>query len=129
VKWRVTRQPVYPWWWCGGTRRPRTRRTIATGVTALKEDGSFQLTFTPEADEKQTSREVSYRYLASADVTDEGGETRSGVARVPAPASCRVEGGSTPASRSNREGEKAEATFARTDLDGVPRPARRAGGS
>src|SRR5581483_7186170 len=53
IKWRVVREPVYPWWWgwyYGGGRS--SSQTIATGVAALGTDGKFKIVFTPEADEK-----------------------------------------------------------------------------
>ncbi len=52
---------------------------MAAGSASLNEDGTFKIEFTPEADERTAanSRDVTYRYRISADVTDEGGETRS----------------------------------------------------
>ncbi len=79
VVWRATRRPVYPWWWgwygWGGDTSPQT---VGTGTAKLKEDGTFEVTFTPSADEREASSPgMSYRYEVSADVTDEGGETRT----------------------------------------------------
>src|SRR5207237_3889946 len=80
VKWRVVREPVYPWWWgwwYGGGERSSTQ-TIATGSSPLGSDGKFKIQFTPAADEKaEGAQSISYRYQVSADLTDEGGETRS----------------------------------------------------
>jgi hypothetical protein len=50
-------------------------QVVASGVAALKEDGTFIVDFTPLADSR-LSKEVSYAYAVSADITDEGGETR-----------------------------------------------------
>lgn len=79
VVWRVTREPVYPWWWGWYGWGGRTQaQTIASGTAKIKEDGTFDVAFTPEADEREASTsEMSYRYKLAADVTDEGGETRT----------------------------------------------------
>jgi uncharacterized protein YfaS (alpha-2-macroglobulin family) len=82
VKWRVTRQPVYPWWWgwwWGGRSPSADAQTIAVGSTTLSPDGTFTVQFIPKADERlaASSKETTYRFVISADVTDEGGETRS----------------------------------------------------
>jgi uncharacterized protein YfaS (alpha-2-macroglobulin family) len=80
VKWRVMRTPVYPWWWgyygWGGETKGQT---IATGSLPLSEEGRFSFSFIPKADERleQSSKGITYRYAVDADVTDEGGETRS----------------------------------------------------
>ena len=83
IKWLVRREPVFPWWWgyCwwGGYdfSSPRSQ-VVASGTAALKEDGTFSFTFSPEIDERLgKNKDISYRYSVSADVTDEGGETRS----------------------------------------------------
>ena len=78
VAWRVTREAEYPWWWWGwwGGGRPAGAETVATGTASLAADGTFAVTFTPKADER-AGKDVTYRYRLSADVTDEGGETRS----------------------------------------------------
>ena len=77
VRWRVVREPVYPWWWglWGRGVGSSGTQTIAAGTASLDADGQFRFSFTPEAGEE--GQEVSYRYAVTADVTDEGGETRS----------------------------------------------------
>ncbi len=60
----------------GAARRPAGAETVATGKASLAQDGTFTVTFTPKADER-AGKDVTYRYRLSADVTDEGGETRS----------------------------------------------------
>ncbi|HSA96949.1 MAG TPA: MG2 domain-containing protein, partial [Acidobacteriota bacterium] len=54
-------------------------QTVAGGRTKIDADGAFVVEFTPKADEKKggAASGISYRYTLSADVTDEGGETRS----------------------------------------------------
>ena len=80
VRWRVTRTPQYFWWsfWSSGNPAARTQ-TVASGVSALKPDGSFEVAFTPAADERlgKSSKDLTYTYAVDADVSDEGGETRS----------------------------------------------------
>src|ERR1017187_8066520 len=120
VAWRVTREAEYPWWWgWWGGGRPAGAETVATGRAALAQDGTFAVTFTPKADER-AGRDVTYRYRLSADVTDEGGETRShersfrlGFVSVKA----RVE----KEKNFFLEGKRGESTIVRTDLDGAPR--------
>ncbi len=122
VAWRVTREPEYPnWWWWGwlGGGRASGTETVATGHTALGTDGAFAVTFTPKADER-AAREITYRYRFSADVTDEGGETRS------AERSFRLGFVSVKARMETEknfflEGRRGEATIVRSDLDGAPR--------
>ena len=84
VSWRVTREEVAPWWWsyCGwwNPGSQKAAETVASGRAALKADGGFDIEFTPEADERKAKTEkdgISYRFRVEADVTDEGGETRS----------------------------------------------------
>lgn len=120
VKWRVTRVPVFPWWWWwyGAPAQPQT---IATGTAKLDEKGLFRFGFTAEADERsKESKDLTYRYEVSADLTDEGGETRSaerafrlGFVAVEARVGSDV--------GFVREGQATQLTVARTNLDGVPR--------
>ncbi len=125
VRWRVTRQPVYPWWWGWyGWGRSASAQTVATGATPLKEDGTFSVTFTPEVDERDgTSKEVTYRYVLTADATDEGGETRS------ASKSFRL-GFVSVEARLDLDGEflragiPGKATATRSDLNGTPKAGR-----
>lgn len=81
VRWTVTREPVYPWWWGwyhGGDAGARVQ-TVATGAAALEKDGTFKVRFKPEAEEPKDEdrKALTYRYVVRADLTDEGGETRS----------------------------------------------------
>ena len=80
VAWRVTRQPELPWWWrwwglAGGSTEAQP---IASGTTTLADDGKFRVAFTPAADESEKAKGLTYLYRLEADVTDDGGETRSG---------------------------------------------------
>ncbi len=97
VKYRVTRQAVAPRWfsmwqaWQPGRNvlpsrlrlfgsrfalHPDGQVTVASGEAALRPDGSFHIQFTPQADVRR-SKDFTYIYTLTADLTDEGGETRS----------------------------------------------------
>lgn len=128
VKWRVARTPVYPWWWgwygFQGMPSPGSQ-IVASGVSDLKPDGSFRVSFTPAADERMAkeSREITFSYQLSVDVTDEGGETRSAsrgfrLGFVSVEASLDIEAGFF------REGAPGAFEIARTDLNSVPRPGK-----
>ncbi len=119
VVWRVTREPVYPWWWgwygWGGRSEAQT---IASGDAKLKEDGTFDVTFTPEADEREASSSgTTYRYKLSADVTDEGGETRTATKSFRL-GFVSVEASLVPESGFARENEKMDFKVSRENLDG-----------
>ncbi|MCA2979861.1 MAG: hypothetical protein INH37_16420, partial [Myxococcaceae bacterium] len=75
ARWRVRREPVYPWWY-GWWSPPREEPLVAAGVTPLSTDGSFALDFTPALDATKPA-DVAYRFVVEVDVTREGGETRS----------------------------------------------------
>jgi len=123
VKWRVKRQTMYPWWWGfwgfrsandGGSEE----QTVATGVSELQPDGSFELSFLPLADER-LGKAVTYSYAVAADLTDEGGETRS------AKRSFRLGFSSVEAHISTdvgfvSEGQTATFSIRRANLDGAP---------
>ncbi len=82
------------------------------------------MTFTPEVDERTgVSKDVTYRYVLYADVTDEGGETRSASkgfrlgfvsveARIDSDAAFML------------ADTAGKATIMRTDLNGAPRPGK-----
>ncbi|HEX5716834.1 MAG TPA: MG2 domain-containing protein, partial [Thermoanaerobaculia bacterium] len=76
VRWRATREERSLWWWWP---EPGREETVATGTAELSPDGTFEVVFTPEAGELEgrDPRSVSYFYRIDAELTDEGGETRS----------------------------------------------------
>ena len=122
--WQVKREPVYPRWWWWGWREPGGTRsqTVAGGRAKIDADGAFAVEFTPRADERKdaASSGLSYRYTLTADVTDEGGETRSasrsfrlGFVSVEARAASDAEFLSADA--------KGKFTVVRTDLNGTPK--------
>lgn len=121
ARWRVTREPVYPRWWWGWWSPPRQApQVIAKGRSPLDAAGKFEVAFSPKADERQAGSGVSYLYRVAADVTDEGGETRS------AEKSFRigfvaVEARFEEAAAFRLAGKPGELTVTRTDLAGEPR--------
>jgi uncharacterized protein YfaS (alpha-2-macroglobulin family) len=122
VSWQVTREPVFPRWWYWWRPQPHAERQIvAGGDTHLEEDGTFTVTFTPEADEREAQQEgMSYRYRLTADVTDEGGETRSG-SRTFRLGFVAVEATIISDSGFFSEGQPVSLKVTRRDLNGVPR--------
>ncbi|MFB3906168.1 MAG: alpha-2-macroglobulin [Acidobacteriota bacterium] len=127
VNWRVTREPVYPWWWGwygwggSGTRS----QTIAVGTAPLAEDGTFQIAFSPTADERdaERSRAISYRYKVTADVTDEGGETQTAERQFRV-GFVAVEARISPDRDFFRENSAVGVKIFRTSLDGAPLPGK-----
>jgi uncharacterized protein YfaS (alpha-2-macroglobulin family) len=124
VRWRVTRTPQYFWWsyWSWMPTPSARMQTVASGVTRLKADGTFDVAFTPAADERlgKDSKELTYSYQVEADASDEGGETRSASrsfrlgfvsveARVDAPPGFLL------------DSKPGRFRVVRTSLDGVPR--------
>jgi uncharacterized protein YfaS (alpha-2-macroglobulin family) len=120
VSWRVTRQAVQPWWWWywGGSFDAATR-VVAAGDASLGPDGRFTLSFTPEADAR-ASRELTWTYAVDADVTDEGGETRSATRRFRL-GFVSVEARLTDLPGFFLENRAVPLPISRTDLDGTPR--------
>ncbi len=128
VRWRVTRETIRPWWWAfWGWGSPAKAQTIASGETSLGADGTFEVAFTPEAAEAAETAakasETTWRYVVSADVVDEGGETRSATRAVRL-GFVSVEASLGFPSGFFREGEDASVSITRTSLDGVPRPGK-----
>lgn len=123
ARWTVKRQAVLPWWcfwgrWDWGN--VQNSEVIASGSTPLKEDGSFEIKFKPTANEDvEDLKEINYNYQVKADITDEGGETRS------AELSQTIGFSSVSANFLMNEnfllaGKKAELVITRTDLSGRP---------
>lgn len=76
VRWRATRETRYFWPWWG---QPGGAETVATGMADLSPDGTFEIRFTPEAGDPKgrDPRQMSFWYRIDAELTDEGGETRT----------------------------------------------------
>ncbi len=124
VKWRVTRSPVYPWWWgYYGWSASAAGHTVATGSAPLDQNGRFSIMFTPLADERleTASKGISYRYAVDADVTDEGGETRS-ASRSVRLGFVSVEASVKTDTTFFLEGKTDKISVVRTNLDGNPAP-------
>ena len=124
ARWKVVRSPHFPRWWDWLWTGPASRtETVAGGTSEIQPDGTFRVAFTPEADEANVDRGVTYRYDISADVTDDGGETRSAtralrLGRVAVEAQVLFEGGFA------RAGSHTQATLVRSGLDGQPLPGK-----
>ncbi|WP_338261105.1 alpha-2-macroglobulin family protein [Corallococcus caeni] len=119
VKWRVSREPVLPRWWFW-ERVPATTELVASGTATVGEDGGFTVAFTPEADERLAKAEgMSWRYRVEADLTDEGGETRS-ASRAFRLGFVSVEGRVESDVGFVREDFPSEVRLVRANLDGAP---------
>jgi len=123
ARWRVLRQPRFPpWWeWRHAWRGLDGGQMIAQGISPLGADGTFEASFEAAADERGAdAQDLCYSFHAFFDVTDEGGETRSGdrsfsLCSTAIVASVRMDSGFF------REGVPGALTVARTDPDGAPR--------
>ncbi|QAT86380.1 large extracellular alpha-helical protein [Corallococcus coralloides] len=119
VKWRVSREPVLPRWWFW-ERIPATTELVASGTATVGEDGGFTVAFTPEADERLAKAQgMSWRYRVEADLTDEGGETRS-ASRAFRLGFVSVEGRVDSDVGFVREDFPSEVRLVRSNLDGAP---------
>ncbi|HWM94449.1 MAG TPA: MG2 domain-containing protein [Thermoanaerobaculia bacterium] len=120
VRWRATREErMFAWWW----PRAGSEETVATGTAELSADGTFEVAFTPEAGDLKgrDPRQVSYFYRIDAELTDEGGETRS------AKRSFRlgwtsIEAEIIPERDLFAAGQPGTVTIQRRDLAGIGRP-------
>ncbi len=119
VTWRVVRQS-FSWWLF--YRNPSSEETVATGTATPDADGRFTITFTPDPGDPKGRdvRQLTYRYSVTADVTDDGGETRT------AERSFRlgwvaIEAEITPKSPLLTVGKPGVFTVQRRDLDGIGR--------
>jgi alpha-2-macroglobulin len=119
VRYRVRRTPTWPWWWWWYAPVNTGQQTVASGDAKLGTDGTFSFTFTPEADPDQP-KEVTYTYAVEAEITDDGGETRTAsksfrLGQVAIEARVELGAGFFV------QGQAAAPTVRRTDLDGKGR--------
>jgi len=122
VTWRVERVPVYPRWWGWWYPVPSTApRIVAGGRAEVGADGNFTVEFTPAADEREAGSGVTYRFRLAADVTDEGGETRS-AERTIRLGFVSVEARISEDAGFLHAGRPVKLSITRTDLDGTPAP-------
>lgn len=123
VRWSVERVPVYPWWWGWWYPMVNKEERIAVGEAQVEPDGRFRVRFTPEADERRADepggRGLSWRYRVKAELTDEGGETRS-AERAVRLGFVAVEARIESETEFLSAGRASELKLTRTDLDGVP---------
>ena len=119
AKWRITREPIYPYWWGWYFwTPPAAPQNVASGTSVLAADGTFAITFTPQASD--ADKKLSFNYRISCDFTDEGGETRSASLAVRI-GFVNVEADISLAPRFFREGDDVTAALSRHDLNGSPR--------
>ncbi len=125
IKWRVVRKPRWPrwWWWRTNDGGSTQAFEIASGESPIKPDGTFEISFLPESDPELDKQGVTYLFEISADVTDSGGETRSGSLAVNI-GYCAVEATITTVGSCFTPDQAAEIVFNRTSLDGQPRPGK-----
>lgn len=123
VAWKVQRVAVRPWWWGWWGLPAQPARVVASGRSALAADGTFEVAFTPAADERLATDGTTWRYEVRADVTDEGGETRP-AARTFRLGFTAVEARVSLDAGFVDAGEAARPAVIRTDLDGRPAPGR-----
>ncbi len=119
VAWRVVRESLY--WWTFFSS-PADEETVATGTATPGADGRFTIAFTPDPGDPKGRdvKHLTYRYKVTADLTDEGGETRT------AERSFRlgwvsIEAEITPESALLTAGKPGKVTVHRRDLDGIGR--------
>jgi len=120
VAWRVERVPEWPrwWWWRPGPQRPEV---VAAGDARTDAEGRFTVRFVPEADERESAAGVTYRFRLVAEVTDPGGETRSGE-RAFRLGFVAVEATVVDAPGFLRPASRAGIAVRRSTLDGTPAP-------
>lgn len=121
VRWRVERAPRPPiWLWWLPRSDPRPHR-IAAGESVVADDGTFELSFVAEVDPRKAAVPgTSFTYTVHAELTDEGGETRS-TRRAFRLGFAGIEATIAMDARFAREGAPATVTVHRADLDGAPR--------
>ena len=122
VAWRVARQPEVPWWWRFWSWPGSTEaQQIASGITELDSEGKFSVSFTPVANENEKKSGLTYSYRLESEVTDDGGETRSGERSVRL-GWVAVETELVKKGALVVEGEELKLQAIRRDLNGVARP-------
>lgn len=82
VKYKVQKSAILPWWCFWGYfdySYLQRSQIVQSGETSVQADGRFKIGFTPTEDARSNKNieGIKYNYSISADVTDEGGETRS----------------------------------------------------
>ncbi|MFM7107535.1 MAG: alpha-2-macroglobulin family protein [Planctomycetaceae bacterium] len=129
VKWRVERQVRWPIWCrCSFPSLPfgGEAQRIARGTAKTDANGTFTVTF-PAKPDRSVPRESLpvFTFRVTADVTDAGGETRTGERGVSAGYTDLEAALATKAWQAARRGEPAavEISLATTTLDGAPRAA------
>ena len=100
---------------------PTQPEMITSGSSSLNSQGEFEVDFLAKADVREKDRGYSYNYIVEADVTDEGGETRS-TKKSFRLGFVGVEAQLKASSEYFQVGQKIFWTSQRTWLDGTPAP-------
>ncbi len=84
VSYRISRQPKYPsWYWWWGAMPSSPQKEIVNGTAITDNKGEFILKFTATSDETALHKYNPYfTFVITVDVTDIGGETRSGTMQL-----------------------------------------------
>jgi len=85
VKYRVTRQARFPYYWCfyRWGQPASAIMEIEHGITTTKSDGSFEISFKAIPDESIDKNTMPiFDYHIEADITDLNGETRTGISDI-----------------------------------------------
>ena len=126
VSWTVLRRPMYRPWWHKRSFLPLRKEIIADGQSSVGDDGQFFITFKPKADPNRPEHEragLYYSYEVTANVTNEGGETRT-MSRTFYVGYSNVELKVEPKKGFFTEDENIEFEILRKQLSGQPLPGK-----
>ena len=128
VRYTVQRQILFPWWCFFGFwnfASYQNPQNIESAETAIQADGSFEVTFLPEADSRFSNGadDLKYSYSIDVEVTDEGGETRTAQKSITLGVKA-VEASLSVKEQFLLEGAEAQARLRRTFLTGDPAPGK-----
>ncbi len=124
VKYRVVRHARFPYFWAffrwGQPHSPQME--IANGTARIRDDGSFDVTFSTLPDEQVDPQTLPvFTYMVYADVTDINGETQSGSQHVQAGYRSLQLNASLP--QQLDASQKNQLVVTTRNLNGVPTPA------
>ncbi len=126
AKWTIKRKLILPWWcFWGRWNWGETQETslVSSGSSKVSQDGSFEVKFTPKADEALADnlQEMRYSYEVNIDVTDEGGETQS-ISYTTTIGFLSIAGSIAFDQNFYLENDRPQITIHRSDLSGKPLP-------
>ncbi len=126
VVYKVQKQAIFPWWCFWGYfdfSYYQRSQIIENGTANIDKDGVFKIAFTPTADERisKSIEGLKYSFTISADVTDEGGETRSSQKSISISAAA-IEAQLSLENQVNVENQISKVNLRRTLVVGGPAP-------